>query len=95
MRKAYLFIYNDATGTRADLKAILDSMKTVKTWRYDMPHLFYLISENSAAELAAEFALAHGTAGQYLFVECSENKQGRMLKDSWYLLNHKVHKPKE
>jgi hypothetical protein len=94
MKKVYLFIYNDETGTREELKAIISIMNTVLTWRFDMPHSFYIISENSAIELYDEFTKAHGIKGRYMFIECTDNKQGQMLPDTWYLLNNKQLKPK-
>lgn len=94
MRKVYLFIYNDDAGTRDELKNTINLMKTVITWRFDIPHSFYIISENSATELYDEFSKTHGTKGRYMFIECTANKQGQMLPDTWYLLNNKANKPK-
>jgi len=59
-----------------------------------MPHSFYIISENSAIELYEEFTKIHGIKGRYMFIECTGNKQGQMLPDTWYLLNNKELKPK-
>ncbi len=95
MRKAYLFIYDDSVGTREEIKSLLNQMDTVKTWRFDMPHCFYIISEGSASELYTEFASLNGTKGKFLFIEASDNRQGQMLKDTWYLLRNKKNKPKE
>jgi hypothetical protein len=94
MRKAYLFIYDAAVGTREEVKAIINGMASVKTWRFDMPNCFYVISEKLAAELYDEFVAVNGTKGRFMFIEASTNRQGRMLSDTWYLLTHKVHKPK-
>jgi len=93
MRKIYLFIYNDDAGNREDIKSIFNSMKTIITWRFDIPHSFYIVSENSAVELYDEFIQAHGTNGRFMFIECTANKQGQMLPDTWYLLNNKKQKP--
>lgn len=94
MRKVYLFIFNDEVGTREELKGFLNIMSTVITWRYDIPHSFYVISENTAAELYDEFVELNGTKGRFMFVECTENSQGQMLKDSWYFFNNKKQRPK-
>lgn len=93
MRKVYLFIFNDETGTREELKDTLNSMSTVVTWRYDIPHSFYVISENTAIELSDEFLKSRDTKGRFMFIECTENSQGRMLNDTWYFLNYKKPKP--
>lgn len=95
MRTAYLFIYDDAVGTREEIKSVLNKMDLVRTWRYDMPHCFYVVSDSSASEIYNEFVSLNGTKGKFLFVEASDNRQGQMLKDTWYLLRNKKHKPKE
>ena len=95
MKKAYLFIYNDMVGDREELKNILNDMSTVITWRFDIPHCFYIISENSADEIYEEFFTKVGQKGRYMFIEASSNSQGQMLEDTWYLLQHQNHKPKE
>lgn len=94
MSKVYLFIYNDEVGNPESLKTIFNAMRTVIIWRYDMPHSFYIISENSATELSAEFNKSRGTTGRYMFIECTSNSQGQMLPETWYLLNNKQLKPK-
>lgn len=91
--KAYLFIYNDIVGTREAVQAVLDNMTTVSTWRYDMPNVFYIISSSSAQELSQEFERKLSDRGRYIFVEYSDNAQGRLTEETWYLLNNKTHKP--
>lgn len=95
MIKSYLFIYDDLVGSREEIKSVLNQMDTVATWRFDMPHCFYIISEGAASDLHAEFVSMNGTKGKFLFIEASDNRQGQMLKDTWYLLRNKKHKPKE
>ncbi len=94
MRKSYLFIYNTNVGFRDKIKKIIDQMTTVITWRYDMPNMFYIISENSAHEIAKEFESHNGTKGRFLILEFQGNAQGRLLPESWYLLRNKKHKEK-
>jgi len=94
MKMAYLFLYNDEVGTREKITQVLDRMSRVITWRYDMPHCYYVISESTAEELHQQFQLINGNLGRYLFIEASANRQGWMLKDTWYLLTNKTHRPK-
>ncbi|OPG73052.1 hypothetical protein B1219_08175 [Pseudomonas ogarae] len=94
MRKVYLFIYNDEVGTRQEIKTIINEMSTVITWRFDIPHCFYIVSENTAIEIYEEFSVANGQKGRFMFVECTDNRQGLMLKDTWYFLNKKKSAPK-
>ncbi len=95
MKKAYLFIYDDNVGTREEISKAFTDMPNVNTWRFDMPHAYYVISEKSAEELYAEFILYNGKKGKFMFMEASPNRQGLMLPEAWHLLIHKVHKPKD
>jgi hypothetical protein len=93
MRKSYLFVYNDNVGTRQAVQSVLDQMQSVVLWRYDMPNVFYLVSDNNANELSREFQSLRGTKGRFIFLEYTGNAQGRLTADSWYLLNNSHHNP--
>jgi len=95
MRAAYILIYSDETGSRESIKAWADSEEMVKIWRYDLPNTFYLISENSAQELSDSLGVHLGGRGRYLIVEAGENRQGRLPKETWFLLRNKKKMPKE
>lgn len=95
MRKAYLLVFNTAYASREKLIEALDQCRTVITWRYDLSHAIYIISENSAHEIATELEMHTGTGpGRYLILEYTGNSQGRLTGESWHLLNEKYHKPK-
>ena len=89
MKKSYIFVYNDTVGTREEVKNVLDKMPHVKTWRYDMPNVFYIVSDASAQQIAKQFESIAGTKGRFLFLEHTENSQGRLTQKSWFLLNNK------
>lgn len=93
MRNSYLFIYNDNVGTREHVKSIIEKMSYVATWRYDMPNLFYIASDYSAADLASQFESLNGINGLFIFQEYTINAQGRLTGQSWYLLNNKKLQP--
>jgi hypothetical protein len=95
VRKAYLLIYSDHTGSRDRIKYWANQEPMVATWRYDLPNCFYLISEYSANDLAESLRSFTGNAGRFLIVEPSANRQGWLPSASWYLLRNKKHKPKE
>lgn len=61
MRRAYLFLYDGVVGNREEMKAVLNRMSRVITWRFDIPNCFYVISQNSAQELYDEFISHNGT----------------------------------
>lgn len=94
MAYSYLFLYDDSVGSREQLKVVLNSMPQVTTWRFDLPHCFYVISPYSADDLYNAFVQKNGAKGRFMFIEASANRQGLMLPDTWYLLTHKSHKPK-
>ena len=93
MRKAYLFVYSDLVGTREQVRDILDTMPEVITWRYDLPNCFYIISEAAAETISEQFRAKRGDVGRWIFSEVTDNKQGFLLKETWFLLNNKSHFP--
>ncbi len=95
MRKAYILLYDNSVGTREAVKGVIDSMQRVYTWRFDIPNSFYIISEYSAEQLYQEFVDKNGIRGRFMFIEASTNRQGQMLNETWHLLTHKTHKPKD
>jgi hypothetical protein len=92
MRKAYLIVFNTSF---ADLKAITDTLNvchTVITWRYDLSNAIYVVSEESANAIAKELETHLGSRGRYIVLEYTDNSQGRLTAESWYLLNKKYRK---
>ena len=94
-RHSYLFIYDDAVGTREQVKGYLDTRSEITHWRYDLPNTFYLISERSAAELYEIIQSFNQKRGRFLICEARQNKQGWLPKETWTLLNEKRYLRKE
>jgi len=94
VKKAYIFIYSDGTGGRETIKAWANQEPAVLHWRYDMPHTLYLISEEDASELSDSFINFNGKKGRFMIVEASDNRQGLLPSETWYLLRNKQQKPK-
>jgi len=92
VKKAYLLVFSDEFGTREQVKQWLNEMPEIITWRYDMPHSFYVISENTAAEIANPLHDRSGK-GRFLVSEITANKWGWLPQATWYLLDQKEHKP--
>lgn len=88
MRKAYMLIYSDSLGSRNEIRKCLNSLEVIDTWRYDMPNSFYVISEHSASEIAKEIRRLLGN-GRFLLTEISDNRQGWLTSQSWYLIKNK------
>ncbi|MCH7878471.1 MAG: hypothetical protein IH914_04040 [candidate division Zixibacteria bacterium] len=95
MKKSYVFFYTDKVGSREAVKKLLDSIPEISHWRFDMPNSFYLVSEESAEVLATKILQSTNNSGRFLITEYSENSQGWLTKQSWYLLNNKDYAPKK
>jgi hypothetical protein len=95
MRKAYLFVFTEATGGKDAIRSWANNESAVIHWRTDMPNSFYIISEASAAELSQSFMNANGKRGRFLIAEVTDNRQGLLPSDTWYLLRNKRRKPAE
>ena len=93
MTKSYLLVYNNELGTRDAVKTAVDSIPIIKTWRYDMPNMFYLISDYSAKEVSVELR-KHLLVGRFIVLEYTANSYGWLDADSWHLLQKKSHKEK-
>ncbi|MDM2943307.1 hypothetical protein OGY01_12750 [Citrobacter sp. Cm038] len=86
MNKLYIFNYSDTAGSREDVKKWLDQEEKVTTWRYDLPHCFYVISKASASELSKSFIQFNGKKGRHLFAEITDNRQGLLTTKSWSVM---------
>lgn len=91
MKKSYLLIYNDIFGSRESIKQVLNDSPLIINWRYDMPHVFYLISENSAKEISNYLNSELGK-GRHIVSEVNENYWGRTHKDTWQFIKNKGRK---
>ena len=94
MRRSYLLVYSDTLGTRDEIKTLLSELEEVVTWRTDLPHSFYLVSDLDASVLARAIRERRGNRGRFIVTEISSNKQGWLTPESWFLINHKKRKPK-
>ncbi len=94
MRKAFLMVYNDELGSREVVKKELDECPLIITWRYDIPHCFYLISESSAENIATALRDTLGK-GKFIIVNVGSDYYGWNSAETWYLLKNKKHKPTE
>ena len=94
MKKAYVLVYSDGVGARESIKGWLNSDPNVITWRTDLPHCFYLVSEADSETLARSFRRHANDKGRFLIMEASDNRFGWLPNESWYLLRNKKLKPK-
>lgn len=93
-KKSYLLIYNEDFGTRDQVTTLMNEVDMIKTWRYDMPNMYYIVSENTAKELSLEFRRRRET-GRFIVCEYTENSYGWLSSEAWYILQNKTLKPKE
>ena len=94
MRRAYLLIYGDRTGTRETIKAWANSEPLIITWRTDLPHSFYIISEGTAGQLSVSLRNCVGRRARFLIAEIGENRQGWLPPETWYFFRNKAIKTK-
>ena len=92
MNKAYLFIFSDSIEKEA-IREWANTDPAVLHWRTDMPHSFYIISGQDAAELSDSFIAFNGKKGRFLIAEVSDNRQGLLPSETWYILRNKKKKP--
>jgi len=88
--RAYLFIYDNGMGTRAEVKDFVDRCPDIQYWRYDLPNTFYLVSDLSAQKLYDAVQEFNAERGRFLICEVGKNKQGWLPKRTWHLLNRKT-----
>ncbi len=50
----FVFIYSSGFGERDEVKRIISRINSIRSWRYDLPNMFYLQSERSAFEISEE-----------------------------------------
>ena len=86
--KAYLFVYDDNCGNREQVKAGLNTIQGLAGWRYDLPSSFYLLSPESAKELAERLREAF-PEGLFVVSEVGSNVWGWLSKQSWHLIENK------
>jgi len=85
VNKAYVFLYSDEVGTRAQVKKFLDGRPEIVNWKHELPNSFFLISPNDVHELSALIRTFAGE-GRFLVMECSANRQGYLDRDTWAFL---------
>ena len=89
MRKVYLLAYSDQAGLRDRIKRWADRSELVVTWRTDLPNTFYLVSEADAEELCDDLTEHMKKPLRFIITEIAENKQGRLPRETWYLLRNR------
>ena len=89
MRKVYLLVYSSSLGNREEVRACIKSLPEIITWRYDMPNTFYMVSEFEAQDISDAIRKYFTGKGRFLVTEVTENRQGLLLKKTWYFIKNK------
>jgi hypothetical protein len=88
MKKAYLLTFSGTIGSQEQIAALLNLMgNIVTTWRYDLPHAFYLISPYDAKTIAESLydllPIKSKPSARLIVTEISGNSWGWLTKESW------------
>jgi hypothetical protein len=95
MSKPYLLAFSDSLGTQDQVKNWLNSIPEITTWRFDMPHSFYMISELDAKTIAEKLRRASGhDKGRFIVTEIPANSWGYLTGESWYMIQKLKARPK-
>ena len=91
MSKVYLLVYSNACGSRDQIKAWAGTKPLVKTWRYDLPNAFYIVSDASANDLMQSLMNFIGRKGRFIITEIGSNRNGLLPTDTWeFFKKHKM-----
>lgn len=83
MAKVYLLVYGSGLGDRENVKAVLDRMPEVVSWRYDLPSSFYVVSNLDAKDIATALRANAGDQGRLLLVPIEKGYYGWLPKETW------------
>jgi len=96
--KHYLLVYGKDLGKRDEIKACLDALPEVVSWRFEMPNSFFIQSELNAQKLGdAIHACRNVEYPKYFLVEIPPydpaKSWGWLVGDSWRFLGRTPKKP--
>lgn len=89
MIKLYIFNYSDTAGSREQVKTWIENEDKIRSWRYDLPNCFYIVSDASAKDLSASFNKYNKSKGRHLIAEITDNRQGLLTSKSWAFMGRK------
>ncbi len=95
MKSLFILLYGDKVGSREVVKEAVDACPHIITWRYDLPHSFYLVSESNAKTIAL-WLREKIPSGQFTVIKADTSDfWGWGHKATWYLFRNKKHMPKD
>jgi hypothetical protein len=95
VKSLFILLYNDKAGGRESVKAAVDACPHIYTWRYDLPHSFYLVSESDAKTIAT-WLRKKMPSGQFSVIKADTTDfWGWGYTETWYLFRNKKNMPKE
>ena len=93
MRKCFIVVHSPQVSSHEQMKAVLNAIPEVKTWRTDIPNCFYVVSESNATTLANQIRSKTGTKGRFIVSEIPDDRYGWLTSESWYFIKNKRVKP--
>lgn len=97
MTRAYILIFNDAVGTRAQVQSFLDTISEVRYWYSCLPNCIFFTTWISADDMSEKIMRRFGSneSQQHLIVAVSENRQGWLPAKAWQMFSDPRHPEKE
>ena len=87
MSKVFLLAYGRELGTRPRIKACLNSMPEIISWRSEIPSTFFLLSDTDAKTLAINLQKClEAEKPRFIITELSSETWGWLARDSWNFL---------
>jgi hypothetical protein len=95
MRRCYLLVHSPKVASHEQMKVALNQIAEVKTWRTDIPHCFYVISQEDAKTLSSLIRNATSKTGRFIVSEIPDNRYGWLTEESWFFIKNLKVKPAE
>ena len=79
----YLLVYNEAVGTRDEVKSFLNSRPEILNWYYCLPNTFFVVSNKTATGLQQVMREFTKDKGWFLILDTNADCDGWMPRKAW------------
>ncbi len=94
MKRSYIFAYGPKLGGYDEIKAFLNGSNIIETWRYELPNIFFIVSNKNAEEISDHIRRRFKERDlMHLVAEYTDNSQGWLSNRAWHMLDKKEKLP--